>query len=150
MKGQAMTEYVSKRAVVNGVSLHYIVAGKGPVVLGMHGWPQNHREFLPLIKRLSEQYRFIVPDLRGYADSDKPNSGYEPKTIAEDMLELLAEGANEFQILSHDLGGPPSVALSYLAGDRPLSLSRIETPFFGLDFPGYVDPPCPIGIWACT
>jgi pimeloyl-ACP methyl ester carboxylesterase len=139
--GQAMTKHVSKRAVVNGVNLHYIVAGEGPVVLGMHGWPQNHREFLPLIDKLAGRYHFIVPDLRGFADSDKPFSGYEPKTIAQDMLELLgAEGVNKFHILSHDLGGPPSVALAYTAGDRALSLSTIETPFFGLDFPGYVDP----------
>ena len=40
-----MIDYISKRAAANGVNLHYIVAGEGPVVLGMHGWPQNHREF---------------------------------------------------------------------------------------------------------
>jgi pimeloyl-ACP methyl ester carboxylesterase len=108
-----MAKHVSKRAVVNGVNLHYIVAGEGPVVLGMHGWPQNHREFLPVIDKLGGQYQFIAPDLRGYADSDKPFSGYEPKTIAQDMLELLAaEGVDRFHILSHDLGGPPSVALA--------------------------------------
>jgi pimeloyl-ACP methyl ester carboxylesterase len=67
---------------VNGVNLHYVVAGEGPVVLGMRGWPQNHREFLRLIEKLAGQYRFIVPDLRGLADSNKPFSGYEPKTIA--------------------------------------------------------------------
>jgi hypothetical protein len=39
-----MTKHVSRRAVANGVNLHYIVAGEGPVVLGMHGWPQKHRE----------------------------------------------------------------------------------------------------------
>jgi pimeloyl-ACP methyl ester carboxylesterase len=48
----------------------------------MHGWPQNHREFLPLIEEIGNRYRFIVPDLRGYAGSDKPIAGYEPKTIA--------------------------------------------------------------------
>ena len=82
-----MTRHVSKRAVVNGVNLHYVVAGEGPVVLAMHGWPQNHREFLPLIDKFAGEYRFIAPDLRGFADSDKPYSGYEPKTIAQDMLE---------------------------------------------------------------
>jgi len=63
-----------KRAKVNGVTLHYVVAGSGPVVLCMHGWPQNHREVLPMI---------------GYADSDKPVDGYEPLTIAADMVALL-------------------------------------------------------------
>jgi pimeloyl-ACP methyl ester carboxylesterase len=60
------------------------------------------------------------------------------------MLGLLAaEGVDKFHILSHDLGGPPSVALAYMAGDRAVSLSTIETPFFGLNFPGYVDPRVP-------
>lgn len=109
----------------------------------MHGWPQNHQEYLPLIEKFAGRYRFIVPDLSGFGDSDKPFSGYGPKTIARDMLELAAEGVDKFHILSHDLGGPPSVALAYLAADQPLSLSTIETPFFGLKYPGYVDPRVP-------
>src|SRR3954447_12824980 len=136
-----MTMLIHKRATVNGVRLHYVTAGTGPVILCMHGWPQNHREFLPVIEAFCDKYRFIAPDLRGYADSDKPFDGYEPKTIAADMLDLLGvEGADRFHILSHDLGGPPSVALAYLSNGRALSLATIETPFFGLDFPGYVDP----------
>lgn len=125
----------------NGLLQHYIGVGKGPVVLCMHGWPQNHREFLPVIEGLSDRYRFIAPDLRGFADSDKPYDGYEPKTIAHDMVSLLAaERVEKFHILSHDLGGPPSVALAYMASDRVLSLATIETPFFGLNYPGYADP----------
>jgi pimeloyl-ACP methyl ester carboxylesterase len=130
-----------KRAKTNGVTLHYVVAGEGPVVLCMHGWPQNHHEFLPVIERLGDRFRFIAPDLRGYGDSDKPYEGYEPKNIATDMIGLLdAEKVTRFHILSHDLGGPPSIALAYMASDRALSLATIETPFFGLNFPGYVDP----------
>lgn len=139
-----MTMLIHKRATVNGVRLHYVTAGTGPVILCMHGWPQNHREFLPVIEAFRDKYRFIAPDLRGYADSEKPFDGYEPKTIAADMLDLLAaEGVDRFHILSHDLGGPPSVALAYLSNGRALSLATIETPFFGLDFPGYVDPRVP-------
>src|SRR5215475_14102246 len=78
-----------KRANTNGITLHYVMAGRGPVVLCVHGWPQNHREFLPVMERLSDRFTFIAPDLRGYADSDKPYDGYEPKTIAQDMLGLL-------------------------------------------------------------
>jgi pimeloyl-ACP methyl ester carboxylesterase len=130
-----------RRVKTNGITLHYVTAGSGPAVLCMHGWPQNHREFLPIIERLGDQFTFIAPDLRGYADSDKPYDGYEPKTIAGDMPGLLeAEHVTRFHILSHDLGGPPSVALAYLAAGRALSLATIETPFFGLSFPGYVDP----------
>ena len=136
-----MIELAHRRARVNGVTLHYVAAGKGPVVLCMHGWPQNHREFFPVMKNQLSQFTFIAPDLRGFADSDKPYEGYEPENIAQDMLELLAaEGIDRFHILSHDLGGPPAVALAYLVQGRALSLATIETPFFGLDYPGYVDP----------
>ena len=130
-----------KRAKTNGITLHYVTTGNGPVVLCMHGWPQNHLEFLSVIERLGDRFAFIAPDLRGYADSDKPYDGYEPKNIAADMIGLLdTENVSRFHILSHDLGGPPSVALAYLAASRALSLATIETPFFGLNFPGYVDP----------
>jgi pimeloyl-ACP methyl ester carboxylesterase len=140
-KAKNSVELTHKRATTNGITLHYVTAGRGPVVLCMHGWPQNHREFLPIIERLADSYTFVAPDLRGYADSDKPYDGYEPKNIAQDMLGVLeAEGVRRFHILSHDLGGPPSVALAYLASDRALALATIETPFFGLSSPGYVDP----------
>jgi alpha/beta hydrolase family protein len=64
-----------KRVTTNGVNLHYVIIGSGPVVLCMHGWPQNHREFFPVIARLANRFTFIAPDLRGYADSDKPYDG---------------------------------------------------------------------------
>src|SRR3979490_575437 len=106
--------------------------------------PQNTREFLPVIERLADGFTFIAPDLRGFADSEKPFDGYEPKTMAQDMLGLLeAENVARFHILSHDLGGPATVALAERASGRALSLATIETPFFGLNFPGYVDPRVP-------
>jgi len=70
-----MTVLTHKRAKVNGVMLHHVTAGRGPTVLCMHGWPQNHREFLPVIKGFADRHAFIAPDLRGYADSDKPYDG---------------------------------------------------------------------------
>lgn len=130
-----------KRVTTNGVRLHYVTAGEGPVVLCMHGWPENHREFLPIMHGITDRYRFIAPDLRGFADSDKPFGGYDPKNIAQDMIGLLkAEGVDRFHILSHDLGGPHSLALAYLAANNVDSLAIIEAPFFGLNFPGYHDP----------
>lgn len=136
-----MPELTHRRVTVNDVNLHYITVGRGPAVLCMHGWPQNHREFLPIIDKLSEQYTFIAPDLRGFADSDKPYTGYDPLTMATDMVGILdAEGVEQFHVLSHDLGGPAAVALAYTTSSRAKSLTTVETPFFGLDFPGYVDP----------
>jgi pimeloyl-ACP methyl ester carboxylesterase len=129
----AVVQPTHKRASVNGVNLHYVTVGNGPAVVCLHGWPQNHREFVPFFETCSNSYRFIAPDLRGYADSDKPYADYLPATIAQNMLELAdVERADRFHILSHDLGDPPSVALAYMARERALSLATIETPFFGL------------------
>src|SRR5258708_13541218 len=137
-----MNNPVHHKIVTDGLLQHYISVGTGQVVLCMHGWPQNHREFLPVIEGLSDRYRFIAPDLRGYADSGKPFDGYEPKSIAQDMLALLAaERVEKFHILSHDLGGPPSLALAYMASDPALSLPTIVTPFFGLPYPRSLAPP---------
>ncbi len=138
-----MGHFIHTRAKVNGVHLHYVVTGTGPAVLCLHGWPQNHREFVPLASKLSDKFKFIIPDLRGFADSDKPfdAADYMPATIAQDMIELAdAEGADKFHIVGHDWGGPPSVALAYMAGKRALSLSVVDAPYFGIDYPGRIDP----------
>lgn len=68
-----MVDRISKRTVANGVSLHYIVAGEGPVVLGMHGWPQNHREFLPLIGRSIGWHDPAIPEIV------PPGEGFSPR-----------------------------------------------------------------------
>src|SRR5262249_41693147 len=41
-----------KRVKTNGITLHYVMAGRGPTVLCMHGWPQNHKEFVGIIEQL--------------------------------------------------------------------------------------------------
>ncbi|MGH8601799.1 MAG: alpha/beta fold hydrolase [Gammaproteobacteria bacterium] len=139
--GRLPKGFTEKSAKVNGVRINYKVGGSGPVVVLLHGYAQTSHMWIPLMPFLATSHTVIAPDLPGFADSDKPYDGYEPKTIAEDMLALLAaERVEKFHILSYDLGGPPSVALAYMASGRALSLATIETPFFGLNFPGYVDP----------
>src|SRR3569833_4311115 len=95
-------EMISKRALVNGVTLHYVAVGSGPAVLCLHGWPQNHREFLPIFEAFAQRYRFIAADLRGYADSDKPHVDYMQDTLAQDLHELADLAKDErFPNISH-------------------------------------------------
>ncbi|WP_345404234.1 alpha/beta fold hydrolase [Nonomuraea salmonea] len=116
-------ELEHKRADTNGIRLHYVVAGSGPTVICLHGWPETHREYQVVMERLAGRYRFIAPDLRGFADSDKPFAGYEPKTIAADMLGLLAaERADRF---SHSESRPRRTRLGRprLPGGRPRAVA---------------------------
>ncbi len=104
-----MTEpYEHKDETINGVKLHYLEAGGGdglPLVL-LHGWPQTSYAWRKLIPLVSEQRRVIAPDLRGFGDSDKPEAGYDKKTVAADIIGLLgALGIERAAILGHDWGG---------------------------------------------
>ena len=60
-------------ATVDGVRLHYVRQGAGTSVLLLHGWPGFWYEWAPVIPALAARHTVIVPDLRGFAYSDKPD-----------------------------------------------------------------------------
>src|SRR5882724_3332970 len=74
----------SRVADVNGVEIHYLVAGKGEPVILLHGYAQNSHMWRPLITELAKTNTVIAPDLRGFGQSGKPPQGYDKKTMAQD------------------------------------------------------------------
>jgi pimeloyl-ACP methyl ester carboxylesterase len=83
-------------------------------VLLLHGWPQTSWAWRRVIPLLSEQFDVIAPDLPGFGDSSKPESGFDKKTIAGKLHELIeALGIEKVAIVGHDLGG--HVAYAYAA-----------------------------------
>src|ERR1700749_1688072 len=66
----------SKFAEVDGVRLHYLVAGKGDPVVLLHGFAETGHMWLPLIAKLSDRHTVIAPDLRGFGESFAPAAGY--------------------------------------------------------------------------
>ncbi|HYZ96662.1 MAG TPA: alpha/beta hydrolase [Nitrososphaeraceae archaeon] len=109
--------YTHYKTNVNRIQLHYIMGGKGegdPIVL-LHGWPQTWYEWRNIIPELiANNYTVIAPDMRGLGDSEKPQTGYDKKTIAEDIYQLVKKlGYSKIYIVAHDWGGP--VAYSYAA-----------------------------------
>ena len=75
--------------IVNGIRMHYVEQGEGPAVVLLHGFPESWYASRHQIPALAEQFRVIVPDLRGYGASQKPASGYDKKTTARDIRELM-------------------------------------------------------------
>ncbi len=57
---------------VNGAKLHVARLGSGPPLLLLHGWPEFWLTWEPVMLRLADRFELIVPDLRGFGDSDKP------------------------------------------------------------------------------
>ena len=72
------------------VSLHYATAGDGEPVVLLHGWPSTWYEWRHVMPLLAGRYRVIAPDLRGLGDSSRPAAGYDKKTVAADLWQLLS------------------------------------------------------------
>lgn len=110
-------------ADVNGVKLRYLVAGKGDPVLLLHGYAQNSHMWRPLIAELAKTHLVIAPDLRGFGGSDKPDGGYDKKTLAQDVHALMNSlGHKRIGIAGHDIG--LMVAYAY-AAQYPAEVERI-------------------------
>jgi pimeloyl-ACP methyl ester carboxylesterase len=98
--------------MTNGIRMHYVMQGEGPLVVLLHGFPEFWYSWRYQIPFLAERgYRVVAPDLRGYNDTDKPKAGYTISSLLLDIVGLI-EGLGEEKaiIIGHDWGG----ALSWL------------------------------------
>ena len=114
----------SRFAAVNGLRMHYLEAGQGgsPVIL-VHGYAQNSHMWRPLMTELAKTHRVIAPDLRGFGDTTKAETGYDKKTMAQDVHALAQSlGIQKTGIVGHDIG--LMVAYAY-AAQYPAEVDRI-------------------------
>jgi epoxide hydrolase 4 len=97
------------QAIVNGVRLHYVEAGEGPLVVLLHGFPEFWWSWRFQIRALAEAgYRVIAPDMRGYNISEKPPGvqSYRIHTLVADIAALIRHaGADNAMLVGHDWGG---------------------------------------------
>lgn len=101
-------------ANVNGVNIHYVIGGKGEPLVLVHGFGQNWYMWNRLLPELSKHFTVIAPDLRGVGESDKPADGYDKKTMATDIHELVKKiGYEKINLAGHDIG--LMVAYAYAA-----------------------------------
>ncbi len=96
-------------AIVNGVRLHYVEAGAGPLVVLLHGFPEFWYGWRHQIRPLAAAgYHVIAPDMRGYNRSEKPPGvrAYVAETLVDDVVALIAHfGAVRATVVGHDWGG---------------------------------------------
>jgi len=113
----------SRFAEVNGFKMHYLVAGQGTPVLLIHGYAQTNHMWKPLIPELAKTHLVIAPDLRGFGDTTKLETGYDKKTMAQDVHALSAKlGIKKADVVGHDIG--LMVAYAY-AAQYPAEVNRI-------------------------
>ncbi|MEO6325305.1 MAG: alpha/beta fold hydrolase [Thermoanaerobaculia bacterium] len=96
-------------AFVNGVRLHYVEEGSGPLVVLLHGFPDfwfSWRSQLPALAAMG--FRVVAPDMRGYGESDKPagTAAYRMDVLTTDIAELVKHlGEKKASVVGHDWGG---------------------------------------------
>ncbi|WP_020549737.1 alpha/beta fold hydrolase [Embleya scabrispora] len=139
-----------RKAELGAVDLNYVIGGHGPTLVLIHGYPQTWYEWHDILPALAQHYTVIAPDLRGAGKSDAPATGYDKKTMADDIHRLLvALGRDQdVRIVGHDIG--TMVAYAYAAAHptdvTKLVLSEAPIPDLGIyQFPALTaDGP---GVW---
>ena len=108
----------------NGVRLHYVSQGEGPLVLLLHGFPEHWYSWRFQIGPLADAgFRVVAPDLRGYNLSDKPRGGYDIKNLTKDVRGIIrALGEESATVVGHDWGGV--IALQFPI-DYPAACDRL-------------------------
>lgn len=103
---------------------HVVMGGDGPPLLLVHGWPQNWYQYRLIMPALARDFQVIAVDQRGMGLSGKPKSGYDPRTIANDLIALMDSlgHTKQFAVIGCDTG----MVISYaLAADHRHRVARL-------------------------
>jgi pimeloyl-ACP methyl ester carboxylesterase len=117
----------------NGIRLHFVEQGAGPLVILCHGFPECWYSWRHQLAALADAgFRAIAPDLRGYGRSDRP-SEVDRYTVLDhvgDMVGVLdALGADDAVIAGHDFGATVAWEAALLRPDRFRALVALGVPF---------------------
>jgi haloacetate dehalogenase len=102
--------FETKRIRTSGAEIHLRMAGDGPPLLLLHGYPQTHVMWHKLAPALARRFTVVATDLRGYGRSAKPPGGpdheaYSKRAMAQDQVEVMTElGFQRFAVVGHDRG----------------------------------------------
>jgi len=137
--------FKSATADIKGVRIHYLLGGdpNGSPILLWHGFLSTGYAWRKVMPALADAgYSVLVPDMRGFGDSDKPagTEGYDARAMSEEFRALASQigfgGGKPITLVAHDMGGPPALlwaadypaeiaALLYV--EAPVMLSEILT-----------------------
>ncbi len=121
-------------ANVNGINIHYVIGGEGEPLVLIHGFGQNWYMWNRLLPELSKYFTVIAPDLRGVGESDKPDGGYDKKTMASDIHELVRSlGYKNINLAGHDIGLMVAYAYAASYSDEVKKLALMDALLPGIE-----------------
>ena len=111
----------------NGVRINAWVGGKGDPVVLLHGYPQTGQMWRKVVPGLLDKFTVVCPDLRGYGDSDKPRDGYDKRSMAKDISEVMsALGFKSYSVVGHDRGARVAHRLAMDCRDQVRNLTVLD------------------------
>lgn len=123
----------SKIPLSTGITMNVALSGRddgSPVIL-LHGFPESHRTWRTLAPLLSDRLRLIMPDQRGFGDSDRPQEveAYSTDTLIADIFALAdALEVERFALVGHDWGGAIAWAAALRGNPRIERLAIVNSP----------------------
>jgi len=116
-----------------GITMNVALAGpeNAPPAILLHGFPESHRTWRELVPGLSDRLRLVMPDNRGFGDSDRPQEveAYKTETLLADLFALAdAIGLDSFALVGHDWGGAIAWAAAIKGDPRVRRLAIVNSP----------------------
>lgn len=121
---------------VNGIKLHYVIGGEGEPVVLLNGYPETWYGWRKIMPALATRHTVIAVDVRGTGASDKPTHGYDARTIASDIYQLVQQlNVGSIHLVAYDITGRVGYAYAAAYPKEVRSLVLMETllPGFGLE-----------------
>src|ERR1700719_4323215 len=128
-----MSELQHKFVNTNGIKMHYVEQGTGPLVVLCHGWPESWYSYRHQIPALAAAgFRVVAPDQRGYGQTDKPDAieAYNILNLVGDIIGLVnSVGADTAAIVGHDWGAPVAWHCALLRPDIFHAIALLSVPY---------------------
>jgi haloacetate dehalogenase len=122
-----MQGFTQRFVRANGIRFHTWIGGEGPALVLLHGYPQSGIMWRKVAPALARRFTVVIPDLRGYGDSDKPRDGFDKKTMASDIHGVMqALGHPRYRVVGHDRGARVSHRLALDHADAVERLSLLD------------------------
>lgn len=134
MTDSQVEHYQAQTVEVNGVKIHYLKSGTGTKLLVLiHGFGDTSHMWVPLFDELGKEFTIIAPDMRGLGDSSRPAIGYDKKTLAVDIHELVKNlGYQNIDLVGHDIGLMVAYAYAAQFPTEVDKLALLEAPIPGV------------------
>jgi 3-oxoadipate enol-lactonase len=113
---------------VNGIKLAYERRGKGTPLVLLHGYPLDHSIWEPLVPLLEKDFDLILPDLRGFGESEVSKTAFGMADLAADVAGMLnTMGVWQAGIAGHSMGGYVALAFVRAYPQRVLGLGLVAS-----------------------